>query len=82
LLQGLIVCGHCRYAYYGKMVSRRAARGGQPYAYYRCVDTDAYRFGGEWIRENKEVRTSQLDDLIWQQVVALLPLLHYPERLR
>jgi site-specific DNA recombinase len=79
LLQGLIVCGHCHYAYYGKTVSRRAAKGGQPYAYYRCVGTDAYRFGGERICDNKQVRTSQLDDLVWQQVVALL---RHPERLK
>jgi site-specific DNA recombinase len=47
LLQGLIVCGHCHYAYYGKKVSKSAAKGGQQYAYYRCGGTDAYRFGGE-----------------------------------
>jgi len=79
LLQGLIVCGHCHYAYYGKKVSKRAANGGQHYAYYRCIGTDAYRFGGERMCDNKQVRTSQLDDLVWQQVVALL---QHPERLR
>jgi len=75
----LIVCGHCHYAYYGKKVSKRAANGGQQYAYYRCIGTDAYRFGGERLCDNKQVRTSQLDDLVWQQVVALL---QHPERLR
>jgi site-specific DNA recombinase len=79
LLQGLIVCGHCHYAYYGKKVSKRAAKGRQQYAYYRCIGTDAYRFGGERMCDNKQVRTSQLDDLVWQQVVALL---QHPERLR
>ena len=79
LLQGLIVCGHCHYAYYGKKVSKSAAKGGQQYAYYRCIGTDAYRFGGERQCDNKQVRTSQLDDLVWQQVVALL---QHPERLR
>jgi site-specific DNA recombinase len=79
LLQGLIVCGHCHYAYYGKKVSKSAAKGGQQYAYYRCIGTDAYRFGGERLCDNKQVRTSQLDDLVWQQVVALL---QHPERLR
>ncbi|MGB5736464.1 MAG: recombinase family protein, partial [Thiohalocapsa sp.] len=79
LLQGLIVCGHCHYAYYGKKVSKSAAKGGQQYAYYRCGGTDAYRFGGERQCDNKQVRTSQLDDLVWQQVVALL---QHPERLR
>ena len=34
LLQGLTVCGHCQYAYYGKKVSKSAAKGGRQYAYY------------------------------------------------
>jgi site-specific DNA recombinase len=72
LLQGLTVCGHCRYAYYGKKVSKSAAKGGRQYAYYRCIGTDAYRFGGERICDNKQVRTECLDDLVWQQVVDLL----------
>jgi site-specific DNA recombinase len=42
------------------------------YAYYRCIGTDAYRFGGERICDNTQVRTQRLDDLIWQEVVALL----------
>jgi len=79
LLQGLIVCGHCHYAYYGKPVSKSAAQGGQCYAYYRCVGTDAYRFGGERICDNKQVRTSRLDELVWEQVLALL---QQPERLQ
>ena len=72
LLQGLTVCGHCQYAYYGKKVSKSAAKGGRQYAYYRCIGTDAYRFGGERICDNKQVRTERLDDLVWQQVVDLL----------
>jgi site-specific DNA recombinase len=73
LLQGLTVCGHCRYAYYGKKISKGAAKGNiRHYAYYRCIGTDAYRFGGERVCENKQIRTDQLDDLVWQQVVELL----------
>ncbi|MGI9514090.1 MAG: recombinase family protein, partial [Anderseniella sp.] len=72
LLQGLTVCGHCRYAYYGKKVSKSAAKGGRQYAYYRCIGTDAYRFGGERVCNNKQVRTERLDELVWQQVVELL----------
>jgi site-specific DNA recombinase len=79
LLQGLIVCGHCRYAYYGKKVSKSAAKGGQQYAYYRCIGTDAYRFGGERICDNQQVRIERLDALIWEQVVSLV---EHPERLR
>jgi site-specific DNA recombinase len=80
LLQGLTVCGQCRYAYYAKKVSKAAAKGHQrDYAYYRCVGTDAYRFGGQRICENPQVRTDRLDDLVWQQVVELL---RHPGRLK
>nr|WP_235658998.1 recombinase family protein [Cupriavidus metallidurans] len=35
LLQGLTVCGHCRYAYYAKKVSKAAAKGKpRDYVYY------------------------------------------------
>jgi site-specific DNA recombinase len=80
LLQGLTVCGQCRYAYYAKKVSKAAAKGHQrDYAYYRCVGTDAYRFGGQRICDNLQVRTDRLDELVWQQVVELL---RHPERLK
>ena len=51
LLQGLITCSQCGYAYYGKAISNKAAKGKvRSYAYYRCIGTDAYRFGGERIK--------------------------------
>jgi site-specific DNA recombinase len=79
LLQGLVQCGHCRYAYYGKRLSP-SARTGHPraYAYYRCLGTDAYRFGGERVCPNTQVRTDLLDLAVWQEVCALLA---HPERL-
>ena len=47
LLQGLICCALCGYAYYGKPISPRARKGHpRHYAYYRCIGSDAYRFGG------------------------------------
>ena len=61
LLQGLVACKCCGYAYYGKPVSRASAKGKQSYAYYRCIGTDAYRFGGERICTNKQVRTDMLE---------------------
>jgi site-specific DNA recombinase len=72
LLQGLVQCGHCGYAYYGKRVSRSAAKGRIPYAYYRCVGTDAYRFGGKRVCANTQVRTDMLDQAVWNDVGALL----------
>jgi site-specific DNA recombinase len=73
LLQGLLQCQCCRYAYYGKPVSRSAAKGKtRKYAYYRCVGSDAYRFGGERICWNKQVRTDLLEAAVWEDVCALL----------
>ena len=73
LLQGLIVCGRCDYAFYGKPVSIKAGKGKRrDYAYYRCVGTDAYRFGGERVCHNKQVRTDLLDEAVWKDVCSLL----------
>lgn len=73
LLQGVLTCARCGYAYYGKGVSNKAAKGHQrDYAYYRCLGTDAYRFGGERVCDNLQVRTDLLDAAVWQQVCGLL----------
>jgi len=73
LLQGLLVCHQCGYAYYGKRVSNSTAKGKKRrYAYYRCLGTDAYRFGGERICDNLQVRTDTLDQLVWEEVCGLL----------
>jgi site-specific DNA recombinase len=79
LLQGLLQCQHCGYAFYGKPLSP-SARKGRPraYAYYRCVGTDAYRFGGHRLCPNTQVRTDRLELTVWQEVCALLA---HPERL-
>jgi site-specific DNA recombinase len=79
LLQGLVQCHHCGYALYGKPISRKAAKGhARTYAYYRCLGTDAYRFGGARVCDNPQVRTDLLDLAVWQEVCALLA---HPERL-
>ena len=72
LLQGLLECECCGYAYYGKKISRCSAKGKVPYAYYRCVGTDAYRFGGQRVCENKQVRTDKLDEAVWNDACELL----------
>ena len=79
LLQGLVVCARCGYAFYGKPVSRAQAHGGpRRYAYYRCLGTDAYRFGGERVCTNTQVRTDRLEAAVWQEVRSLL---EQPQRL-
>jgi len=79
LLQGLLVCASCGYAYYGKAISLRAAKGRQrEYAYYRCCGSDAYRFGGQRVCSNAQVRTDRLDEAVWREVERLL---HDPARI-
>jgi site-specific DNA recombinase len=78
LLQGLLVCKGCGYAYYGKAISNKAAKGkARDYAYYRCIGTDAYRFGGERVCCNRQVRTDLLDKSVWCEARSLL---ENPER--
>jgi len=73
LLQGLVVCTQCGYAYCGKPVSIAAGKGKRRhYAYYRCTGTDAYRFGGQRICSNRPVRTDLLEQAVWQDVCSLL----------
>lgn len=79
LLQGLITCACCGYAYYGKQMSPSARKHHErSYAYYRCIGTDAYRFGGVRICSNKQLRTDLVDEAVWEEVCRLL---QHPERL-
>jgi len=79
LLQGLIVCSCCGYAYYGKPISPSARKGhDRSYAYYRCIGSDAYRFGGVRLCWNKQLRTDLIDEAVWNEVCRLL---EEPERL-
>ena len=72
LLQGLVVCASCGYAYYGKAVSPAARKGRPCYAYYRCVGSDAYRFAGGRICHNPQMRVDPLDAHVWDAVRATL----------
>jgi site-specific DNA recombinase len=73
LLQGLLVCRQCGYAYYGKAISPRAAKGKRrDYAYYRCCGSDAHRFGGQRLCANPQLRTDRADAAVWQEVQRLL----------
>ncbi len=73
LLQGLLVCRCCGYAFYGKPLSP-SARKNRPrtYAYYRCIGSDGYRFGGQRLCYNKQVRTDRLEQAVWAEVCRLL----------
>jgi site-specific DNA recombinase len=81
LLQGLLVCKGCGYAYYGRPLSP-SARKHRPrsYAYYRCVGTDSYRFGGHRLCTNTQIRTDLVELAVWHEVCQLLNEPHRLER--
>src|SRR5258708_6722769 len=79
LLQGLLECSCCGYAYYGKGSTRFAANPAAPYPYYRCIGMDAFRFGGTRLCRNKPLRLDRLDAAVWADVRAVL---ERPEELR
>jgi len=78
LLQGLVVCKQCGYACCAVGLQRVSAKTKEPYAYYRCLGSDTYRFGGQRLCWNKTVRTDFLDAAVWEDVRCLLS---EPERI-
>lgn len=79
LLQGLLECACCGYAYYGKGATRFALNPKAPYPYYRCSGSDAFRFGGMCVCQNKPIRLDRLDAAVWADVCDVL---QNPEDLR
>jgi site-specific DNA recombinase len=73
LLQGLVICRRCGYAFYGKM-ARGKVGGGKTaeYGYYRCLGTDGHRFGGTAPCDNRSVRSDCLELAIWNEIRLLL----------
>lgn len=72
LLQGLVVCGQCDHAFYGKPVTSVYKGKRSHYTYYRCVGCEPYRFGGTKPCSNRQVRTDKLDEAVWADVTSLL----------
>jgi site-specific DNA recombinase len=73
LLQGLTCCALCGYAFYGKTTHQRGkGRILMDFRYYRCSGTDAYRFGGERICSNTQIRADRLEHEIWESVCTIL----------
>ncbi len=69
LLQGILVCRHCGYAYY--RCSTRS-KNGRLREYYRCSGTDGHRRPEGRVCENRPVRLSEVDELVWTRVLGLL----------
>ena len=79
LLQGLLACACCGHALYGKQPGLRCRKGkGRAPAYYRCLGTEGYRYGGQRICHNKPVRADLLEAAVWEDVCSLL---NEPERI-
>lgn len=68
LLQGLLACEQCGYAYY--RTSTRTSK--RKIYYYRCLGSDRYRWPEGPKCESRPLRQDYLDDLVWQHVVQLL----------
>jgi len=73
LLQGLVACQSCGYAYYRTSTRTRSRK----LHYYRCLGSDDYRYESGCICENRPVRQDYLDDVVWAHITDLLsdPLL-------
>jgi site-specific DNA recombinase len=69
LLQGILVCRHCGYAYY--RCSTRS-KNGKLREYYRCSGTDGHRRPEGRVCENRPVRVAEVDELVWARVLRLL----------
>ena len=68
LLQGMLVCRHCGYAYY--RTSTRTSK--RKLYYYRCLGSDDYRYPHGRVCGNRPVRQDYLDELVWGEVLGLL----------
>jgi site-specific DNA recombinase len=69
LLQGILVCAGCGYAYYR---SQTTTRQGRIYHYYRCSGTDGSRRLHGRVCGNRPARLEELDELVWSEVLRLL----------
>jgi site-specific DNA recombinase len=73
LLQGLIVCKRCGYAFCGQSATRRRKDGvGCTYQYYFCTGSMFGRCDRERVCWNRSVRMELLDAAVWEDVQSLL----------
>ena len=67
LLQSMLVCGECGYAYY--RTSTRTSK--RKIYYYRCFGSEDHRHAKGRVCQNKPIRQDYLDKMIWEQVLSL-----------
>ena len=68
LLQGMLVCKQCGYAYY--RTSTRTSK--RKLHYYRCLGSDDYRYSHGRVCDNRPIRQDHLDEVVWRQIMLLL----------
>ena len=68
LLQGMLVCQKCGYAYY-RTSTRTSSR---KLYYYRCLGSDDYRHAHGRICDSHPLRQDSLDVMVWEHIVLLL----------
>ena len=68
LLQGMLVCKNCGYAYY--RTSTRTSK--RKLYYYRCLGSDDYRYPQGRVCPNRPIRQDYIDQMVWEQIVELL----------
>jgi len=69
LLQGILVCRECGYAYYR---SSTRSPNGILREYYRCSGSDSSRRPQGRVCHNPPIRMAEVDELVWTQVLGLL----------
>lgn len=68
LLQGMLVCSQCGYAYY--RTSTHTSK--RKLYYYRCLGSDDYRYESGRVCNSQPIRQDYLDAVVWEQVIKLL----------
>lgn len=68
LLQGLLVCNNCKYAFCGVKKRRRGAC----YEYYQCSSKSYWHNGIKPICKNRNILMKVLEELVWKEVERLL----------
>jgi site-specific DNA recombinase len=72
LLQGLLGCARCGYAYSGKTAWGQTAGGRTRYLYYMCRGRAGYRFEDGAVCGAPHLRASELETAVWTSVRELL----------
>src|SRR4051812_48342740 len=71
LLQGLLVCQSCGYAFCGRWQVRHTRAPAPGYHYYECTGTQKNRFDGQRRCDARPIPGERLDAAVWAEVCRL-----------